>query len=174
MVLPPSKHRRSSASLKATKPPQNTVDLLETCRLVNSILTEDLCDEVFATTRIDERQRTWSLHVLATFWTGVILESPPSLTQAVEQAVRSGLVEGSRGAPTPQGFFDRAKTLKWTFFAELFDRFVEAITPQAPPTFSAEFAFLRKHFPEIWVIDGSRLDAVRHRLKILWNASTYV
>ena len=174
MVLPPSRQRRSSAGPKAAQPPDKILDLLETCRLVHSILTQQLCDEVFATTRIYERQRTWSLYVLATFWTGVILQSPPSLTQAVEEAVRSGVVGASGDAPTPQGFFDRAKTLKWIFFAELFDRFVEAITPQAPPAFSAEFGFLRKHFPEIWVLDGSRLDAVRHRLKILWNVRAAV
>ena len=174
MVLPPSRHRRTSAAAKPAKSPDKTIDLLETCRMVNAILTSDFCDRVFATTRVTERQRTWSLYALATFWTGVVIKSPGSLTQAVEDAVRSGLFESSDRPPSPQSFFDRSKSLKWIFFAELFDRFLDAIVPDAPASFCGEFAFLRDHFPEVWVVDGSRLDAVSHRLKILWNVRSAV
>jgi hypothetical protein len=37
------------------------------------------------------------------------------------------------------------------------------------PVFCSEAAVLRDRFPEIWCIDGSRLDAIAHRLKILWD-----
>ena len=174
MVLPPAKHRRSAVAASAVQSRNKTVDLLETCRLVHALLTKDFCDQVFASTRLNERQRVWSLHALATFWTGVILESPVSLTEAVEDAVRAGLFQLCDKPPSPQGFFDRAKSLKWIFFAEMFDQFVAAITPQGLPLFASEFAFLRQHFAEVWVLDGSRLDAVSHRLKILWNVRSAV
>lgn len=150
------------------------IDLLETGRIINQHLSESLCQEVFQTARVAERERVWTLFTLVKFWIHVVLKSPGSLTEALEEGLRGQGKEWPRISGTPQAFFDRSKTLKWTFPATLFQRFVAAVTPKATPSFAGEFAFLKKRFPEIWIVDGSKLDAVAHRLKILWDVRSPV
>lgn len=167
------KRERRSAK-KAARSRQREIDLLETARRLNLHLTERLCQEVFSTTRGTERQRLWSVHALAEFWTHVVLKAPGSLTQALEEAVRGEGRVWPQISGTPQAFFSRTRSMKWTFFAELYRGFVASITPTAKPTFATEFAELREHFPEVFIVDGSRLDAVAHRLKILWDVRSTV
>jgi hypothetical protein len=57
--------------------------------------------------------------------------------------------------------------LNWRFFANLYEAFVAQVLPQATPGYAASLHTLREHFPEVWIVDGSRLDAVAHRLKLL-------
>jgi len=159
---------------KAVGSQKAIIDLSEPTNLINRLLTESLCREVFSKVRTKERERIWSLYTLAEFWTRVVLRGPESLTQAVEEALRGEGVVWPRISGAPQSFFERSQTLKWTFFDGLYHRFAEAITADASPAFEREFAFLRKHFPEVWIVDGSRLDAVAHRLKILWDVRSAV
>lgn len=174
------KSERRRAAAQGFEVPKRTqerdVDLLGSIAILNGHMTEALCHEVFGETRIAERERDWTLSALARFWTAVILRKPKSLTQAFEEAKRANgndelwpMVEGTR-----QAFFDRSKTLRSDFFAGLFHRFVESTTPEAPASFCSEFAELRRFFPEIFVIDGSRLDKIAHRLKILRNVRSVI
>ena len=39
--------------------------------------------------------------------------------------------------------------------------------PEARPCYAQPLQSLRQHCPDVWVVDGSRLDAVAHRLKLL-------
>jgi hypothetical protein len=147
------------------------VDLVETLRILDTHMSDALCEGVFRDVRDTERERRWSLAALARFWTAVILRNPKSLTEAFQEAARSA----GKGplfpevAGTPQAFFDRSKSLRPDFFAGVFHRFVDSVVADSPPCFCHEFGDLRQHFPEVWVIDGSRLDAIAHRLKFLWN-----
>lgn len=166
--------RRDRTARNAGRSGQRKVDLLDTARHLNRHLTEELCEEVFTSTRVTERQRVWSLHTLAEFWTRVVLKAPGSLTQALEEALRGEGTVWPQISGTPQAFFERTRTLNWTFFAELYHRFVASITQSVKPAFATEFANLRQHFPEVWIVDGSRLDAVAHRLKILWDVRSPV
>lgn len=159
---------------KAAGSRKSTIDLSETTGLINRLLTESLCQEVFSATRSNERQRLWSLYALAEFWTRVVLRGPESLTQALEEALRGEGVVWPRISGVPQSFFERSQTLKWTFFDALYHRFAESLTKDAPPAYETQWASLRKHFPEVWIVDGSRLDAVAHRLKILWDVRSAV
>lgn len=149
-------------------PAEPMIDLLGTVTHLNKHLTESLCEGVFSETRVRERERLWDLYALAKFWANIVLRSPGSLTQALEEAGRGGgmwpPIQGSS-----QAFFRRSKVLKWKFFAAIYHRFVCSLTATTPPCFAGEFAFLRKDFPEVWIVDGSRLDAVAHRLKIAWD-----
>jgi hypothetical protein len=156
-----------------TEVPRSTldrdVDLLESIRILQAHMTDALCQEVFAETRIAEREREWSLPALARFWAGVVIRSPRSLTQAFEEARR---LDGEsklwpKISGSAQGFFDRSKTLRSAFFAALFHRFVDSVTADALPCFCDEFETLRRHFPDVLVIDGSRLDKIARRLKVL-------
>ncbi|MBI3845294.1 MAG: hypothetical protein HY292_11730 [Planctomycetes bacterium] len=58
------------------------------------------------------------------------------MTQAVEAAVRAGLFQLRDAPPSPESFFDRAKSLKWILFAEMFDQSAAATTPQGLPLFA--------------------------------------
>ena len=99
------------------------VDLLEAVRILHKHLSAALCEAVFTSRRTVERRRHWTLHVLAQFWTAVILRAPGSLREALDDARR-----GTGGFPrietSPQAFFQRAQGLRWEFFRDLFDAFV--------------------------------------------------
>lgn len=170
---PANKSKRRRAREQKLPGPSTPVDLLETTELLNRYLTDSLCQTVFQTTRTTERQREWSLQTLAEFWNQVILRAPPALTQALQEATR-GLPGWPHVEATPEAFFQRSKTLSWKFFASLFAEFAQRILDVAPTTYSPEVQGLRRHFPDAWVLDGSRLDAIAHRLKILWNVRSPV
>lgn len=145
------------------------VNLLDAVAMIHKHLTAALCQSVFQKEREAEREREWTLFYLVKFWTAVIIRAPQSLTQA--------LIESSRGSDrmwpavqaTPEAFFQKCRDLKWTFFFKLYTAFLARILPRAPKTYAAELGSVWARFPEIWVLDGSKLDAIRHRLKILWE-----
>lgn len=150
------------------------IELLGTVELLHEHLTTSLCQTVFQQTRTTERQRQWSLEALASFWTEVILRAPQSLTQALQEA------SGGNGAgwppveTSPEAFFQRCQTLNWRFFANLYDAFVAQVLPQAEPLYASPVHALRERFEEVWIVDGSRLDAVAKRLKLLWDVRAQV
>jgi len=165
------KKKRERKSRKGDGDPAATqVQLVPIIQILHENLSEALCEVVFREVRTTERERKWSLFSLARFWTAVIIKEPPSLTQLLEQARRPdplGLlpyVEASSEA-----FFQKCKALSSEFFMALYSHFVEKVLPQAPVSYASKFSRLRKKFPEIQIIDGSRLDKIAHRLKILWG-----
>lgn len=166
--------RERRAVKKAAGSRKTIINLSETSGLINRLLSESLCQEVFSTTRTNERKRLWSLYALAEFWTRIVLRGPESLTQALEEALRGEGVVWPRLPGAPQSFFERSQTLKWTFFDALYHGFAKSLTRSAPQAYEAQWASLRKHFPEVWIVDGSRLDAVAHRLKILWDVRSAI
>lgn len=169
-----AERKAKKVAKRAGKQARQIIDLLGATARIQQHLTDALCDEVFRGVRTTERERLWSLATLAKFWVHVVLRSPESLTQAFEEGLRGGGVLGRRISGTSQAFFERSQTLKWTFFSELYRRFVASLTPEARPGFAAEFSKLRRYFPELWIVDGSKLDAVAHGLKILWDVRSAV
>lgn len=161
---------RSPSEMRGGERKKRRIDLLETVDLLQSCLTEAACQEVFQQTRVTEREREWTLHALAEFWTAVVLRAPTSLTGALAEA-QEGEAKGWPVAPatSKQAFFGRCQDLRWEFFTGLFRAFRDRLLSVSEPVYCAEFAPLRKLFPNIWVIDGSRLDAIAHRLKLLWD-----
>ena len=143
------------------------VDLLGTVQVLHAHLTASMCQTVFDQTRTTERARKWTLGALAEFWTAVIIRAPQSLTQALEEAAASPGAGWPSVQASPEAFFERCQSLHWRFFAKLYEAFVAHVLPEARPCYAQPLHALRQHFPEVWVVDGSRLDAVAHRLKLL-------
>jgi hypothetical protein len=56
---------------------------------------------------------------------------------------------------------------QWRFFATLYDAFGTQVVPEASPCDASPLRALRERCAEGWGVDGSRLDAVAHRLKRL-------
>jgi len=162
-----AKQKRKAA--KAADVQQREVNLLETAELLNQYMTESLCETVFQSTRTTERQRIWSLYAMVEFWTAVILRAPKSLQQALEESAVGKNPDWPHIFATPEAFFQRSRDLSWRFFASLYQAFVERIDPVAPSCFTQELGDLKERFSRIWIVDGSRLDAIAHRLKILWQ-----
>ena len=149
--------------------PDVAVNLLETVVLLNKHLTESLCRQVFRSNRTTEREREWSLFALGRFWTAVALQGPDSLGQALAQA-RAGL-NGlfPEVTATDGGSFQRYKTLHWRFFHALYYVFTKRLLGEAQPVFAASASGLRARFSNVFLVDGSRLDPIAHKLKILRN-----
>ena len=145
------------------------IKLLETVRILNDHLTEELCARVFGSVRTTEREREWSLFSLMKFWTAVVLLAPDSLGHALERARQGGNDLLPEITVTDGGSFQRYKTLHWKFFHALYYAFTQRLLGEARPVFAGGMSGLRERFPNLFLIDGSRLDPIAHKLKILRN-----
>jgi len=149
------------------------VDLLAPIRVIHEHLTKALCETVFDERRISERRRRWTLQAMAEFWTAVIIRAPASLRQALEESRR-----GAGGFPlvqaSPESFFERAQGMRWEFFGDLFEAFSASALADHAPDFEEDLRQALPAFPEVFVVDGSRLDAVARRLKVLWDERVVV
>jgi Transposase DDE domain len=142
------------------------IELLGTVELLHHHLTTSLCQTVFQQTRSAERARHWSLEALASFWTEVILRAPPSLTQALQEAALGNGAGWPQVKASPDAFFQRCQSLPWRFFANLHEAFVTQGLPQAHAVYASPVHDLREQFRDVWVVDGSRWDAIVNRLKL--------
>ncbi len=150
------------------------IDLTRTLELLRQRITRALCGAAFQKVRTSERERQWSLEALVQFWISVVLRAPPSLSHALVET-REGREPFVDPVPTTdQAFFQRCRDLSWRFFAEVFRRFAEELVSSTPPRFCSKLTGLRERFPDVLLIDGSRLAAVAHKLKILWNERAVV
>lgn len=154
---------------------EKKIDLLATTTLIHQCLTDSVCEVVFQNNRVDERVREWTLKHLADFWIAVTLNAPPALTKALYEA-QLGPTTGWPEIPqtSKQAFFERCKELRPVFFAKLFSAFRDQILSFAEPVFCMELENFRKKFPSVFALDGSRLDAIAHRLGILHNIRSVI
>lgn len=147
---------------------QLRVDLLGMVELLFAHLTPALCETVFKCHRETERERKWTFYTLCLFWTAVIIRRPPSLSNGLDQTrKRKHDPLWPRVMAGPKAFFEKAQGQRPGLFMHLYRAFVKSILPHAPETYASWMSPLRQHFPEIHIVDGSRLDAVAHRLKIV-------
>lgn len=157
------------AAASAALPVAPRVNLAGTVELLHKHLTAALCHTVFQQVRHRERQRRWTLAALAQFWVTVILAAPRSLTQALQETDVVIPHLGPAARTTPEAFFQRAERLRPHFFQALYEAFIAQLVPDAPSTYAAAVRGLHDRFPEVWVLDGTRLDAVAHRLGLTWD-----
>ena len=151
------------------------VYLAPTVEFLHGQITEALCEEVFKSIRTNERQRKWTLFALARFWLAVIVEAPPSLSQLLERTRRldpKGILPAV--AASAESFFEKCKNFSSAFFMALYHRFLDSVVPKAPKRYCQEVRHLDGKFSELLAIDGSRLDKIAHRLKILWKEEAAV
>ena len=163
--------KRKGKSGKGTASDRHVkVHLVPTVQFLHEHVSKSLCDKVFQEVRTDERQRQWSLFALARFWITVILTPPTSLTQLVERTRRAdpkGFLP--QVSASSEAFFQRCKNLSAGFFMALYAHFVDEVLPKVPKRYCHELARLQERFSNLVAFDGSRLDKIAHRLKILQN-----
>lgn len=149
--------------------PDPQIDLLGILDVLHAHLDKSLCDSAWSKVRVHERQSKWTLDLLVQFWIAVTLVPPPSLRQALAQA--QGVPDGLYPAPeaTPEAFFARSQNLRWEFFEEVFRGFHARATEGLEGSFAAELAPIAQRFKALVAVDGSGLDAVARRLKVLWG-----
>lgn len=147
------------------------VDLLGLVDLLLSHLTPALCETVFKRHRRTERERKWTFYAVCLFWTAVIVRQPRSLRHGVDQTRKTRATDQlwPRVMARPGAFFEKAEGQRPGLFMHLYRAFVQSILPHAPQAYASWMSHLRQYFPEIHIIDGSNLDAVAHRLKIVHN-----
>jgi hypothetical protein len=151
-----------------------TIDLLRVVDLLQEHITPALCRAVFGAVRRTERQRAWTLEALIGFWTAVVLRAPQALTQALVDSLEGRDPMFPRIEASPEAFFQRCRDLRPAFFAEVFQRFTARLATAVPARYATEVAPVRARFTAIVILDGSRLAAIAHRLKLLWNERAVV
>lgn len=147
------------------------VNLLGVVELLLEHLTPVLCQTVFKRYRKTERERRWTLYALALFWVAVLVQKPVSLKLGVHET-RKGRGRGKlwpRVNARARAFFEKAAAQRPELFRRLYQNFLESILPQAPAAYASWMERAHLNFPGVYIVDGSRLDSVRHRLKIVWN-----
>jgi len=160
--------RRSPAAAAAR------VDLIRVMDLLQTHITSALCQTVFRRVRTTERQRAWTLQALVQFWTAVILRAPEALSQALVETVDQREPMFPRIVATPEAFFQRCRDLRSAFFAEIVRQFTARLVAVVPPRYAVSVAPVRTRFTDILLLDGSRLAAIAHRLKLLWHERAVV
>jgi hypothetical protein len=143
------------------------IDLLRVIDLLQTHITPALCRAVFGKVRKTERQRAWTLDALVRFWTAVVLRSPPALSQALADSLEGRDALLPRIEASPEAFFQRCRDLRPAFFAEVFRPFTARLLQATPPRYARDMAPVYARFAAAVILDGSRLAAIAHRLKLL-------
>lgn len=133
---------------------------------IHEVLSSSVCDAVFRKLRSKERARKWTLEAMLSFWVAVVIRAPSSLRAALDEFYGQDGATQERFGSSRSSFFERAQNLSWSFFHELFERFVAAIVAESPALFESKLRAKLVHFPEVWVVDGSSLARVAHLLKV--------
>jgi hypothetical protein len=146
--------------------PSPLVNLTGVIESIHHVLSSSVCEAVFRKLRSKERARKWTLEAMLSFWVAVVVRAPASLRAALDEMY--GQVGGAeaRFGTSRSSFFERAQTLSWSFFRELFETFVAEVAPQSAANFASDLRAQLTHFPEVWVVDGSSLARVAHLLKV--------
>jgi len=165
------KHSTSAIPPEAERPIRTTlrVDLLKMTRVLLDHLTPALCEAVFQRQRTTERTRKWTFYAVTLFWAAMIVRHPPSIHHGLDQT-RKGRGRDAlwpRVLATPRAFFKKAQGLRPHLFQATYDAFTRSILPTARPAYASWLGRLRTRFPSVLIVDGSRLDAICHRLKLL-------
>lgn len=155
--------RMPARRVRKAEPLVNLTGAIDT---IHRILSSSVCDAVFRELRSKERARKWTLEAMFSFWVAVVIRAPSSLRAALDEFYGSDGATEDRFGSSPSSFFERAQDLKWEFFRELFDRFDAGIVQESPAVFESGLREALPHFPEVWIVDGSSLARVAHRLKL--------
>lgn len=151
-------------------PENSSVCLLDMINILTEHLSPALCQMVFKRVRKTERERKWTFPAIAQFWAAMIVRNPPPLRHGLDETRKRKRVEElwPRVMAEPQAFFQKCAELRTDFFAALFAEFTRSLQPAAQPVYASWIEQLRIHFPQVHIIDGSKLDSICHRLKLLW------
>jgi len=139
-------------------------------------LTRSLCETVFEQHRDTERERKWTFFAVAQFWTAMIIRHPAAIQHGLDET-RKGRSRDKlwpRVMAVAQAFFEKCQSLRPHLFQALYDAFTLSILPKAAPAYASWMKPLQKRFADVIIVDGSRLDAIVHRLKLLRNESSPV
>ena len=162
------KKRKGNARKGTPSDRDVSVHLVPAVEFLHEHLTEALCNEVYRDLRTTERERKWCLYALARFWIAVIITAPRALSELLARS-RAGDTTGllPHVAASSEAFFQKCKKFSAAFFMALYARFVASVETKAPKRYCQELAYLLEKFSDVFAIDGSRLDKIVHRLKIL-------
>jgi Transposase DDE domain len=129
-------------------------------------LTESLCEAVFASTRIAERRRKWTLFAMTWFWIALLQSRYTSQTRALLEVMRGALPLFPKINATPEAFFQKVKNTRPEFFRNLFRSFTDSLESVATACFETQLSISATLFPHIYALDGSRLAKVARMLKV--------
>lgn len=147
--------------------PEVRVDLVAVLEVLDTHLTSSLVNAAWGAVRVAERQRKWTLELMLRFWAAVTIAAPRSLREALAWACGTPGARYPGPEATPEAFFARCQDLSWKFFEAAFVRFRASATEGLPARFATEVHGLLGRFPALLAIDGSGLDPVARRLKVL-------
>jgi hypothetical protein len=129
-------------------------------------LTEALCEEVFAATRINERRREWTLFAMVWFWMALLQSRYTSQTRALQETQCGSSTLFPHVEATPEAFFQKAQRTRPEFFRNLCRAFTDRMRVEAPRTYETELPISEKEFADLYALDGSRLAKVGRLLKV--------
>jgi hypothetical protein len=146
------------------------INLVDTIKLLLEHLTPALCKAIFKKHRGAERERKWTLYAVAMFWAAMIIRNPKGGMDAGWAQMRKGRSRDKlwpRVQASSRAFRNKLEALRPHLFQYVYEAFTAGILPQAPLAYASWMKDLMKCFPELHIVDGSRLDAVCRGIGIL-------
>jgi hypothetical protein len=168
------KPKKTKGKSEETEPKLTAEDIPSASYLaiIWQYLTEALCEAVFATTRINERRRKWTLFMMTWFWISLLQSQYTSQTRALNLVKEGGSPLFPWLKTSPASFFKKAQNTRLVFFRNLFLAFTMKVLAAAQPCFERDLLpFDEAQFPNVYAWDGSRLAKVARRLKIAQNTT---
>jgi hypothetical protein len=116
------------------------------------------------------RQRILSLPVMVAFLLGLIWRQVGSVTDAIRELNKHGILWAQPSRVSQQAVSERLRT----FPAQLFHRVLMDVLPQMQMRWRvrqrplpAVLEWAQQHFSGVWILDGSTLDALLHKVGLL-------
>jgi hypothetical protein len=114
------------------------------------------------------RERILTLPVMVAIVLSLVYRQMSGLSEVLRVLEQEGLMWVDAQRVSRQALSERLRTLPATLFAQLFEQVVQRMSVQATPeTVPAQWQALVQQFGVIWLADGSKLEAIAHKLHSL-------
>ena len=157
--------QRDRSKRPTSAPPDEEVQ-----RLLTEVVHPATYTQMASFTAMGLRQRILTLPVMVAFVLSLIWRQVGSVSEAVRVLKRQGMLWTEAQPISQQAVSERLRT----FPAELFYRVLMEILPQMHQRWqerqrplSKAMAWALERFPEVWVLDGSTLDALLRKVDLL-------
>jgi hypothetical protein len=157
--------QRDRSQQPLREPPPEEIE-----RLLEELVSPVVYAQLAAYRAMGLRQRILTLPVMVAFILGLIWRQVGSVTDAIRELNKHGILWARPIQVTQQAVSERLRT----FPAELFHRILVDLLPQMHLRWRARqrplpavMAWAQQHFAGVWILDGSTLDALLRKVGLL-------
>lgn len=118
------------------------------------------------------RNRLLTLPVMMAIVVSLVYRQIPSLSEVTRVLEKEGLLWVESLKVSKQALSKRLATLPAYLFAELFEQVIQQLSRRKPLSLPSGWQPVYEKFTALWIADGSTLEALRKKLKVLQQESS--